>query len=357
MEHQESLHAHRREVRELVVLAERDRAARTEAAIRANNAFLAMLGHELRNPLAPILSAVELMRRSANGLLTAEIDIVERQARHLDRLVSGLLDVSRVTTGTVCLRRSTVNLCDVLTKAAEIARPLMERKRQALLIDLPAAPLWIDADEVRLCQVISNLLNNASVYSASDRSVKLTLEKAAAEAVICVVDEGIGIAGHMLDDIFEMFVQGGRSKEAAPGGLGLGLVVARSLIELHGGRIEASSPGEGQGSRFTVWLPALAGDAAATEPASGSQRVAAPERDGPARRVLMVDDNVDAADAMGELARAAGHVVEVAYGPERRRWRWSRRSGRRSPCWTSVCPQWTVTNSDPNFESAWAMHR
>ena len=304
-----------REARELALLEERSRAERADAATRANDAFLAMLGHELRNPLAPILAATELLRRQARTGELPEIEIIDRQARHLDRLVSDLLDVSRVTTGKVSLRRTAVDVVAVIAKAAEMSRPLMDRKRQTLSLDLPATRLRVDGDEARLCQVLANLLNNASIYSPLDAQIKLRAEELAGEIVVSVSDEGIGIPADMLENIFAMFVQGGRSKELAPAGLGLGLGVARSLVEMHGGRIRASSAGEGYGSRFTVWLPALdSGNPnaeAAAWPARASSEVA-----GPSRRVLMVDDNMDAADMMGAIVTAAGHVVAIAYGPE-----------------------------------------
>jgi CheY-like chemotaxis protein len=207
-----------------------------------------------------------------------------------------------------------VDLSDVVAKAVEMASPLMERKRQILSMDLPATPVLVDGDEARLCQVVSNLLNNASNYSEPDRCVKLTVEEMAGEAVLSVLDDGIGIAAEMQNNIFDMFVQGGRSEGMAPSGLGLGLGVARSLVELHGGRIGVSSAGEGCGSRFTVWLPALTARAAA-EPAPQAVH-ACPARRGPARRVLLVDDNMDSADSMGQIVRAEGHIVEIAYEPE-----------------------------------------
>jgi len=312
---QELVDGHRRDARELAVLAERDRSDRAEAATKSNDAFLAMLGHELRNPLAPILAAAQLLRRKSQDGTTREIEIIDRQARHLDRLVSDLLDVSRVTTGKVSLQRTTLDMNTVIAKAAEMARPLMDRKRQTLLLDLPAAPLTVDGDEARLCQVISNLLNNASIYSPLDAQVKLKAEEVAGETTVSVSDEGIGIPGDMLENIFGMFVQGGRSKELAPAGLGLGLDVARSLVEMHGGRIGASSAGEGYGSRFTVWLPALAAGAPVVVDAPWPD-TGLPGPRGPSRRVLMVDDNVDAADMMAAIATAAGHVVAVAYGPD-----------------------------------------
>lgn len=313
--HQELVDRQRSDARALAILAERDRSDRADAATYANDAFLAMLGHELRNPLAPILAAAELLRRKSPDGPVPEVEIIERQARHLDRLVSDLLDVSRVTTGKVSLLRTTLDLAAVVAKAVEMTRPLMERKGQTLSVDLPTTPLIINGDETRLCQVISNLLNNASIYSPAGSQVKLRAEALAGEAMVSVSDEGIGIPLDMLESIFEMFVQGGRSKELAPAGLGLGLGVARTLVELHGGRIRASSAGEGYGSRFTVWLPALApGDI--TDAPAPRRHGALPGTGGPARRVLLVDDNVDAADMMGALARAAGHVVEIAYSPE-----------------------------------------
>jgi signal transduction histidine kinase/ActR/RegA family two-component response regulator len=311
---QELVDSQQRDARALALAAELDRSDRADAATAANDAFLAMLGHELRNPLAPILSAVELLRRKAKGAAIPEVEIIDRQARHLDRLVSDLLDVSRVTTGKVSLQRTTLDLVAVISKAAEMTRPLMERKRQTLSFELPATPLLVHGDETRLCQIVSNLLNNASIYSPAHGQVKLEAEALGGEVVLRVCDEGIGIPADMLENIFEMFVQGGRSRELAPAGLGLGLGVARSLVELHGGRIRASSAGEGHGSRFTVWLPALPPGAAAASARTSDGAQAA--IGGPARRVLMVDDNVDAADMMVELARAAGHTVEVAYGIE-----------------------------------------
>jgi len=301
-----------------VLAANSDRAARDEAraANDAKDIFLAMLGHELRNPLAAILATVELMRRDAPGPETARIAIVERQARQLNRLVDGLLDVSRVTTGKINLLRSAVDLRDVASSAAETARPRMLAKGQAFMMELPDLPVMVDGDEARLAQVASNLLNNASAYSSQGTRVQLRVGAGADEAILEVRDEGIGIAADMLGTIFEMFVQGGRTKEWAPGGLGLGLGLSRALVELHGGSVSASSDGEGHGSAFRVTLPLLPRDASAPgqdglkrgEPASSSSP-------GSPRRILLVDDNADAADSMAELLRDCGHEVLVAYGP------------------------------------------
>jgi CheY-like chemotaxis protein len=298
--------------------ADRDRAAHDEAqaANAAKDTFLAMLGHELRNPLAPIIAAAELLRRGASGPAIAHIEIVERQARHLDRLVGDLLDVSRVTTGKVNLRLSAVDLREVASKAAEMARPSMWAKGQRLTMDLPQFPVVVHGDEARLAQVASNLLNNASAYSPRGARVELRVRVGIGEALLEVHDEGIGIAPDLLGGIFELFVQGHRSKELAPGGLGLGLGVSRALVELHGGSISATSDGEGLGSTFRVVLPLLSPDTSEPAPAD-SERGDTPSASLPAnpRRILLVDDNVDAADTMGELLRACGHEVLIAYGP------------------------------------------
>ncbi|MDM0117122.1 ATP-binding protein [Variovorax sp. J22R133] len=298
--------------------AARDRAASDEAraANDAKDTFLAMLGHELRNPLAPILAAVELVRRDPLGPTLARVEIVERQARHLNRLVGDLLDVSRVTSGKVTLRRSAVDLRDVAAKAAEMARPRMLGKGQNLTMDLPGFAVMVDGDEARLAQVACNLLNNASAYSARGAQVELLLRSGVGEALLEVRDEGIGIAPELLGSIFELFVQGGRSKEVAPGGLGLGLGVSRALVNLHRGTISASSEGEGRGSVFRVALPLLPAGAPELAQAASGTGESAPA-DGPRipRRILLVDDNKDAADSTGELLRDFGHEVLVAYGP------------------------------------------
>ncbi|MEJ8816079.1 hybrid sensor histidine kinase/response regulator [Variovorax ureilyticus] len=298
--------------------ADRDRAAFDEAraANDAKDTFLAMLGHELRNPLAPILAAVELVRRDPLGPTLARVEIVERQARHLDRLVSDLLDVSRVTSGKINLRRSAVDLRDVAAKAAEMARPRMSGKGQDLTMEMPELAVMVDGDEARLTQVACNLLNNASAYSPKGAHVDLLLRSDVDHALIEVRDEGIGIAPELLGRIFELFVQGGRSKEAAPGGLGLGLGVSRALVKLHSGTISASSGGEGLGSVFRVTLPLL--PAGAPEIAPAASETHEPAQAGARRirrRILLVDDNRDAADSTGELLRGVGHEVLVAYGP------------------------------------------
>jgi len=302
------------------LIAARTRAADSErmasdeerAANLAKDEFLAMLGHELRNPLAPIIAAAALLRRDATGPAIAHVEIVQRQARHLDRLVGDLLDVSRVTTGKVNLRRSTVDLREVASKAAEMARPPMLAKGQRLMLHMPEIPTMVDGDEARLAQVASNLLNNASAYSPPGAPIELLVRVGVGDAILEVRDQGIGIARDMLGNIFELFVQGHRSRELAPSGLGLGLGVSRALVELHGGSISASSEGEGFGSVFRVALPLLS--SGASEPTPAATGPVSPDAEIP-RRILLVDDNVDAADSIGELLKASGHEVLIAYGP------------------------------------------
>ena len=309
------IEAERVEMRARAELAERERAAReqAQAANAAKDVFLAMLGHELRNPLAPIMAAAVLLRGEVSDAARAHVQIIERQARHLDRLVADLLDVSRISTGKIDLRRGAVDLRDVVAKAAEMARPEMERKGQTLSLELPSEPLVVDGDEARLAQVVSNLLNNASIYSPPERRVELALRMRDGSAAIEVTDEGVGIAPDAIGSIFEMFVQVGRSNDRA-GGLGLGLGVARALVELHGGLISATSEGEGRGSRFIVMLPAIDAEAlGASDPGLACESVSARVS---SRRVLLVDDNVDAADTMAQLLQYSGHMVLVAHTPE-----------------------------------------
>ena len=293
--------------------ARRERAAVVEAraANAAKDAFLAMLGHELRNPLAPIIASAALLRDEVAGAPAARVEVIERQARHLDRLVSDLLDASRVTSGKVTLRKAPTDTRDVASKASEMTRPAMDMKRQTLELDLPGDPAMVDGDEARLSQVLSNLLNNASTYSPALTRITLSIKLTGQEIVTEVADEGMGMSAATLASAFDMFVQGSRSQEIAPAGLGLGLGVARALVEVHGGRISARSDGDGRGSVLRVELPALDLALAIECPAS-TPRVSSPR---PAR-VLLVDDNADAADSMADLLRAIGHEVLVAYGAE-----------------------------------------
>ncbi len=297
-------------------LYEAERRARLEAeeANRAKDDFLAMLGHELRNPLAPVLNAAEVLRLRGDeaGARVWAAEVVGRQARHMARLVDDLLDVARVARGTLELRRERVDLCEVARRAVEALRPALDRRRHRLALALPDEPVWLEADPARLEQVLANLLDNAAKYTPEGGAIEVVLRRETGEetaAVITVRDEGEGIAAEALPWIFDPFRQGHPpgGPPQGPGGLGIGLALARRLVELHGGSIAAESGGRGSGSSFTVRLPAEGGGSAAEAPAAeGREAVAA------ARRVLLVEDNPDSAEALRELLLLWGHEVEMA---------------------------------------------
>ena len=295
--------------------AEQARAV-AETANRAKDELLAMLGHELRNPLAPILTALHLMRLRAPQ--TREQAVIERQVGHLVRLVDDLLDISRITRGKIELRRGPLELGSAIAAGVEVARPLLEQRHQRLDLDVPAEGLIVDADADRLAQVVSNLLTNAAKYSDPASTVHVTASRDGAWARLSVRDEGVGIPADMLDRVFDTFFQEAQSIDRSKGGLGLGLAIVRNLVALHGGRVSARSDGLGKGSDFVVELPLLAG----MEEARPAERsgLAAPAQDAPrtapgGERVLIVDDNVDAADSLGELLMTLGYDVRVVYDP------------------------------------------
>lgn len=278
-------------------------------ADRRKDEFLAMLSHELRNPLAPILTAVQLSKRGVDT--GQELDIIERQAKHMVRLVDDLLDVSKVAQGKIELRIRPVALAEVVTKAVELTEPLLESKRHALVVEVPQH-LWVDADADRLIQIVSNLLTNAGRYTREGGRISVVARQERSEAVLQVLDNGRGISADLLPRIFDMFVQGPRSFDRHEGGLGLGLALVASLTKLHGGSVTAHSAGAGLGSEFVVRLPLRA--SVATQPDRESQ----PVIDAPLllrRSILVVDDNEDAALLLGRALRAAGHVVCIAHDP------------------------------------------
>ncbi|HUQ75660.1 MAG TPA: PAS domain S-box protein [Burkholderiales bacterium] len=282
-----------------------------EDANRYKDEFLAMLAHELRNPLAPISNALQLMRvvDPSSGQAMQARAIMERQLTHLVRLVDDLMEVSRITRGKIELRKEPVLLSTVMLSAVETARPAIEAAQHNFRIDMPAETIELEADFVRLAQVISNLLGNAAKYTDHGGEITLAAECRDGEAVIRVRDNGIGIAPEMLPGIFEMFAQVEGSVKRSQGGLGIGLALARALVELHGGRIEANSAGRGQGAEFTVRLPLAR---AAPQPAPrASQGTRAKGRT--RRRVLIVDDNVDAAETLQMVIASMGHEVEAAH--------------------------------------------
>jgi signal transduction histidine kinase/CheY-like chemotaxis protein len=283
-----------------------------QEASRSKDEFLAMLGHEMRNPLSPILTALHLMRLRGGNAIEREAEIIERQVSHMVRLVDDLLDVSRITGGKVSLKKERVELQTVLARAIEQASPLLERKGHALHIEVPAIGLTIDADPVRLAQVFANVLNNAAKYTDEGGHIALSATRAGAEVCVRVRDDGRGISAETLPRIFELFAQERQEVDRSQGGLGLGLAIARSLVELHGGSIEANSAGVGRGSEFHIRLPWA-------EPRSAPIPVARVRRARPApasARVLVVDDNRDAAHMLADLVRTFGYEARVAYdGP------------------------------------------
>ena len=271
--------------------------------------FLATLAHELRNPLAPMVNSMELLEMPAADQATIKRaqGIVRRQLKQLVRLVDDLLDVSRITSGKLVIRKQTVELATIVQNAVDTARPVLDERKQTLEVDLPRAPIHLYADAVRLSQVFSNLLNNAAKYSEPGKHIALRAAVRGDRVAVRIEDRGVGIAPHALATIFEMFTQ---IDAAAPtqSGLGVGLALARSLVELHDGTIAAESFGPGRGSTFTVTLPttaAAAAEVAATAPA--------PITVNGSHRILLVDDNVDFATSLSFLLRGMGHEVRVAH--------------------------------------------
>ena len=286
-----------------------------EAASRAKDEFLAVLGHELRNPLAPILTALHILRLRGGDAIEKERTVIERQAHHLVRLVDDLLDVSRITRGKVQLKKQRVEVAEVVAKAIEMASPLLEQRQHDLALDVASKGLVIDADPARMAQVISNLLNNAAKYTEPGGRITIVASRAGSEVAIAVRDTGIGITPETLPRVFEMFVQERQALDRSQGGLGLGLTIVRSLVEIHGGTVEARSEGRNRGTEFVVRLPAAAAsEGTASESAAPDSPAAHVERDG--IRVLIVDDNVDAAEMMAASLELFGHTTRVAHdGP------------------------------------------
>ena len=286
----------------------------TEEALREadrnKDEFLATLAHELRNPLAPIRNSLHLLRLTTGKDPTLEriSEMMERQVDHMVRLVDDLLEVSRITRGKIELRKERIELAAAVRRAVETSSPLIEAGQHQLAISLPAEPLYVDGDPVRLAQVISNLLNNAAKYTNPAGQIWITVRREDNQASISVRDTGIGIPPEMQPRVFEMFSQGDRSASRSQGGLGIGLTLARSLVELHGGTIHVESPGKDQGSEFVVRLPLSAAELPSVDgprPRSSSAVL-------PPARVLVVDDNQDAASSLALLLECLGADVQVA---------------------------------------------
>jgi signal transduction histidine kinase/PAS domain-containing protein/ActR/RegA family two-component response regulator len=283
-------------------------------ADRKKDEFLAMLGHELRNPLAPISAAAGLLQLVASNpeRVISTSKIIARQVAHMTGIVNDLLDVSRVTSGLVVLEKAEVDIKRVVADAIEQIRPLIESRHHHLNVDTAPGAAYVAGDDKRLVQVLANLLNNAAKYTPEGGYVQLGMSRNEREVLVYVQDDGIGIPKDLLPNIFDLFSQGERSADRALGGLGLGLSLVKSLVELHGGRVEAESNGPGCGSRFTICLPALSSQRSRPAPENASKVWSTT---GKALRVLVVDDNKDAATMLCMLLESMGHDVSAVYHP------------------------------------------
>jgi PAS domain S-box-containing protein len=287
-------------------------AAHLSEADRRKDEFLAMLAHELRNPLAPIRNGLEILRLAGDPTEDARYarEVMDRQLDQMVRMVDDLLDVSRVTRNLLELRKGPVDLSSVVSSAVETSRPLLVERRHELKVSLPDEPVMLEADAARLAQVLANLLNNAAKYTEPGGRIELTAEKRDGEAVVTVRDDGIGIPAEMLPAVFTLFTQLDRKMERTHGGLGIGLTLVKRLVELHGGAVEARSEGPGRGSEFIVRLPLshpVGAHAEAPAVSPSAQRK---------RRILVVDDNVDSASSLRLMLQMLGHEVELAHDGE-----------------------------------------
>lgn len=281
-----------------------------ETANRVKDEFLAMLGHELRNPLSPILTALELMKLRDGRAFPRERAIIERQVKHVVRLVDDLLDVSRMTRGKVTLERRCIEVQTCVATAIELASPLLEQRAHHLSVEVPSG-LVVNADPTRMSQVFANLLNNAAKYTPPGGTITVVADEVEHQVRIRVKDSGLGIRRDILPRIFDLFVQEHQTVDRSQGGLGLGLAIVRSLVNQHGGRVVAHSAGEGLGSEFSVFLPMV--DAAAADGLVSTMEARVRRKGG---RILVVDDNRDAADLLAAALADFGHTVRVAYdGP------------------------------------------
>jgi signal transduction histidine kinase/CheY-like chemotaxis protein len=290
--------------------AEREARARAEDADRRKDEFLAMLGHELRNPLAPLWMATEILRQvpaQEESQVWAR-DAIARQVAQLSRLVDDLLDVSRINLGKIELRLEPLDLGAVAVQALEASRPLLAERDHQVVVEVPAVPVVVRGDAVRLTQAISNLLNNAAKYTDRAGQVRLRVASVGEQAIVAVSDTGIGISADMLGRVFDLFAQGQEARERSKGGLGVGLTLVKRLVEMHGGYVQVSSPGEGHGSEFVLGFPRID---AATAPAR--DRAPATEHAAARRRVLIADDNIDAAQGLRHFLESRDQEVEVVH--------------------------------------------
>ena len=282
---------------------------------RRKNEFLAMLAHELRNPLAPIRSAVEMLQmlELEDENLRWASEIISRQVDQLVRLVDDLLDISRISGGKIQLRTEIVDARSIVARAVEISRPAIDSRKHLLTLSAPTGPLPVNADPVRMAQVLANLLNNAAKYTHDGGRIDLDLSRSGSEAVFRVCDNGIGIAQEKLATVFDLFTQVDNSLDRTQGGLGIGLTLVRVLVQMHAGSVRAFSDGDDRGSQFVIRLPALA----ETVPVAPSARPSVPHVEAPvARRVLIVDDYPVVAESLMRVLALAGHDVRIAHdGP------------------------------------------
>jgi PAS domain S-box-containing protein len=285
--------------------------AELTAASQAKDEFLAMLGHELRNPLSPIVTSLQLMRLRGEGGAMREREIIERQVGHLVRLVDDLMDISRVTRGKIDLKFERVDIAQPVGKAVEMASPLLEQRHHRLEVEVESGLAW-EGDPVRLAQVVSNLLTNAARYTEPGGHVRLrACREGAAGLRISVADDGVGMAPELRAQVFDLFFQGKRNIDRAEGGLGIGLALVKNIVELHGGRVEAHSAGKGRGSEFVVLLPLQTPGVIEEAALVAPRATAAAAR----RRIMLVDDNVDGAETLARLLGAHGHEVRVFHEP------------------------------------------
>jgi PAS domain S-box-containing protein len=285
-----------------------------QEADRRKDEFLAMLAHELRNPLAPIRNAVEVLKRLdfPNPKLQWTRDVIDRQVSHIVRLVDDLLDISRIVRGKIMLQKAPVELAIIVNQAVESVRPLIESQQHRLEVSLPPPSVCLEGDSVRLTQILSNLLNNAAKYTPKGGHIRLEADVKGNTLVLRVRDNGVGIPDTLLPYIFDLFTQAERTLDRSQGGLGIGLTLVRHLVELHGGRIEAKSAGPGQGAEFTVYLPCvLASESDFDATVETDDETALQTETG--ARILVVDDNVDVAESMAVLLELEGHQVRTVY--------------------------------------------
>jgi PAS domain S-box-containing protein len=296
-------------------MTEQKRTEALEESTRQLNHFLAILAHELRNPLAPIRNAVNVLQASdlKDSALKWSSDVIARQVSHLTRLVDDLLDISRITRGKITLHREPIELSLVLVRAVESSQPIIDARRHRLVITQPQEPLWVDGDLTRLSQVVMNLLNNAAKFTQEEGIISLTTRSTGEWLEISVSDTGMGIPASHLDAVFNMFAQGDHALENRDSGLGIGLALVKQIVEMHGGTVSVASEGLGKGSTFTVRLRRLDRSQVTSRSAAGSS---GSQENRPGLNILIVDDNRDAAESMATLLRIWGHVVRVRYdGP------------------------------------------